>query len=142
MSFAVIALPVLLILAITLWRQDPDALELSLSLPFNLDCSSSRSAAVAMKSDGEGLLQRLPYEVLELPRVPLEVLGLEVRVLLVLVVWAPLEAVLHEALRALVELDQRQVHAPVVVLVLVHLLVPGLVAATQTMTWVDPSGSR
>ena len=117
MSFAVIALPVPLILAITLWRQDPDALELSLSLPFNLDCSSSRSAAVAMKSDGEGLSD----EARELPRVPLEVLGLEVQVLLVLVMWAPLEAVLHEALRAPIQLDRRQVRALPMVLVLVHL---------------------
>ena len=36
MSFGVIALSVLLVLAITLWRQDPDELELSLGLPFNL----------------------------------------------------------------------------------------------------------
>ena len=36
MSFGVIALSVLLVLAMTLWRQDPDELELSLSLPFSL----------------------------------------------------------------------------------------------------------
>src|SRR3712207_1136957 len=74
-----------------------------------------------MKSDGEGLLKRLLDQALELLRVALEVLGLEVLVLLELGVWAQLEAVLYEALRAPVELDQCQVRARAMVLVLVHL---------------------
>ena len=62
------------------------------------------------------------------PRLLLQVLGLEVLLLLLVLVVAPRETVLHEALRAPVQLDELQVWGSARVLELVHLLASGLVA--------------